>query len=324
MKKLLIILACLSLILTASNSLIASGGGGGGGGGGDGSSKTDQPSFYGPGKSYPTKEAAEAAAEEETRQVDQSIKAKSWFVKGCFIGTASQDSLMAQSSTDTVKGTTDTVKDTTKVEPKEKQEKPEPTIIDKFKEKLEKIDPPPKNVPLAPRGDISHPNYLAQSSTDTPKGTTNTTNTTKEEPKKEKQEPSATDKLKHEIERAVPNVLKPDRENYVPGLPPRGAADDYNCVCAECNRKCGTGHEKWCSYNPKPKSKEAQRCLLAASPISPFITACIEKNQICVLNGTPCCEGLTCKGKFPNTYCKGYRAFREDWIDDEEYDRLAK
>lgn len=33
MKKLLIILACFSLIFMASNSLIASGGGGGGGGG---------------------------------------------------------------------------------------------------------------------------------------------------------------------------------------------------------------------------------------------------------------------------------------------------
>ena len=47
--------------------------GGGGGGGGDGSPKTDQPSFYGPGKPYPTKEAAEAAAEEETRQADQKL-----------------------------------------------------------------------------------------------------------------------------------------------------------------------------------------------------------------------------------------------------------
>ena len=35
MKKLLIILACLSLIFMASNNLIASGGGGGGGGNGD-------------------------------------------------------------------------------------------------------------------------------------------------------------------------------------------------------------------------------------------------------------------------------------------------
>lgn len=94
MKKLLIILACFSLIFMASNSLIASGGGGGGGGG-DGSAAKDQPSFYGPGKPYPTKEAAEKAAEEETRQTDQNVRQGSWFIKGCFIEAAGQDGLIA-------------------------------------------------------------------------------------------------------------------------------------------------------------------------------------------------------------------------------------
>ena len=31
--------------------------------------------------------------------------------------------------------------------------------------------------------------------------------------------------------------------------------DDCNCVCAECNKKCGTGHETWCSSYQKPKAK---------------------------------------------------------------------
>jgi hypothetical protein len=92
MKKLLIILTCFCLVCIASNNLIASGGGGGGGGGGgDGSAAKDQPSFYGPGKPFPTKEAAEAAAAEEARQSDQYVKQGSWFIKGCFIETAAQE-----------------------------------------------------------------------------------------------------------------------------------------------------------------------------------------------------------------------------------------
>lgn len=31
---------------------------------------------------------------------------------------------------------------------------------------------------------------------------------------------------------------------------------------------------------------------------------CIDQGQTCVLGGTPCCGTLTCKGKFPNTYCQ--------------------
>ncbi|HUC60862.1 MAG TPA: hypothetical protein VMF53_02810 [Alphaproteobacteria bacterium] len=31
---------------------------------------------------------------------------------------------------------------------------------------------------------------------------------------------------------------------------------------------------------------------------------CIPSGQACVLNGTPCCGTLTCKGNFPNTTCQ--------------------
>jgi hypothetical protein len=33
------------------------------------------------------------------------------------------------------------------------------------------------------------------------------------------------------------------------------ASDDSNCVCAECGKKCGTGHETSCSSYQKPKAK---------------------------------------------------------------------
>ncbi len=32
--------------------------------------------------------------------------------------------------------------------------------------------------------------------------------------------------------------------------------------------------------------------------------SCISKGAACVLNGTPCCPGASCRGKFPNTYCQ--------------------
>lgn len=31
---------------------------------------------------------------------------------------------------------------------------------------------------------------------------------------------------------------------------------------------------------------------------------CVEKDQACTVGGTPCCNNLTCKGKFPNTTCR--------------------
>ncbi|MFH1615688.1 MAG: hypothetical protein ABIG61_11480 [Planctomycetota bacterium] len=41
-----------------------------------------------------------------------------------------------------------------------------------------------------------------------------------------------------------------------------------NCVCAECNKKCGTGHETWCSSYQKPKAKDtmSQYSYMHASP----------------------------------------------------------
>jgi hypothetical protein len=32
--------------------------------------------------------------------------------------------------------------------------------------------------------------------------------------------------------------------------------------------------------------------------------SCIKKDLICIIGGSPCCAGLKCKGKFPNTYCQ--------------------
>jgi hypothetical protein len=31
---------------------------------------------------------------------------------------------------------------------------------------------------------------------------------------------------------------------------------------------------------------------------------CIPRGQTCVVNGTPCCAGSTCQGKFPYTSCR--------------------
>ncbi len=31
---------------------------------------------------------------------------------------------------------------------------------------------------------------------------------------------------------------------------------------------------------------------------------CVEKDQACTIGGTPCCNNLTCKGRFPNTTCQ--------------------
>ena len=48
---------------------------------------------------------------------------------------------------------------------------------------------------------------------------------------------------------------------------------EINCVCAECNKKCGTGHETWCSSYQKPKANTpigkdtvAQYSYVSASP----------------------------------------------------------
>jgi hypothetical protein len=73
-----------------------------------------------------------------------------------------------------------------------------------------------------------------------------------------------------------------------------------NCVCASCGVKCGSPHKKGvCIYYPKANEQPAElnldNCLA--------FNGCIEKGKICIINGTACCAGTTCKGKFPNTYC---------------------
>lgn len=41
--------------------------------------------------------------------------------------------------------------------------------------------------------------------------------------------------------------------------------DDCNCVCAECNKKCGTGHATWCSSYQKPKAQSDTTSNMLAS-----------------------------------------------------------
>lgn len=49
----------------------------------------------------------------------------------------------------------------------------------------------------------------------------------------------------------------------------------------------------------------ATAALVTALPIvSARAQSCISKGAACVLNGTPCCPGTSCQGKFPNTYCQ--------------------
>jgi len=47
--------------------------------------------------------------------------------------------------------------------------------------------------------------------------------------------------------------------------------------------------------NEQPAELNLDNCLA--------VNGCIEKGKICIINGTACCAGTTCKGKFPNTYC---------------------
>jgi hypothetical protein len=80
---------------------------------------------------------------------------------------------------------------------------------------------------------------------------------------------------------------------------------EINCVCAECGKKCGTGHETWCSSYQKPKADTPIINDLAAGDTNIVVgDNCIEKGLQCTLNGTPCCAPYECKGKFPNTYCQ--------------------
>ncbi len=76
-----------------------------------------------------------------------------------------------------------------------------------------------------------------------------------------------------------------------------------NCVCAGCNKPCGSGHESWCIYKPKAKPPIGNDLVARRTDIV-LGANCIEKGLQCTLNGTPCCAPYQCKGKFPNTYCQ--------------------
>jgi hypothetical protein len=97
---------------------------------------------------------------------------------------------------------------------------------------------------------------------------------------------------------------KGKEESYLPKESPVQLAE-INCVCAECGKKCGTGHKTWCSSYQKPKAKPDIASGILALNINTVLGAsCIEKDLQCTLNGTPCCAPYECKGTFPNTYCK--------------------
>lgn len=72
-----------------------------------------------------------------------------------------------------------------------------------------------------------------------------------------------------------------------------------NCVCAECGKKCGTGHETWCSSYRKPKAKpdaETQKAITLS-----FSESCEENTTgtfLLALGGKLCCvEGGKVIGK---------------------------
>lgn len=99
-------------------------------------------------------------------------------------------------------------------------------------------------------------------------------------------------------------------------------AASYNGLCTKCGHewtstsaptkcpKCGNigiTYNKTSSINTTDGSK-VQSCaandFVAGDNNIVLAANCIEKGDACILNGTPCCPGSDCKGKFPNTYCK--------------------
>ena len=68
-----------------------------------------------------------------------------------------------------------------------------------------------------------------------------------------------------------------------------------------------TTEEAQCRRTPDVSESEPQSDPLSRSAMSirlDMADSCIEKDQACVLHGTPCCGTLECKGKFPNTTCQ--------------------
>ncbi|MBA4389877.1 MAG: hypothetical protein C0399_02945 [Syntrophus sp. (in: bacteria)] len=91
-------------------------------------------------------------------------------------------------------------------------------------------------------------------------------------------------------------------------------AAEYHGLCSKCNHnwvstskptKCpncgntGITYSKSTSENTVDKEK-----LVAVDNNIVLASNCIEKGLQCTLNGTSCCAPYSCKGKFPNTYCK--------------------
>lgn len=82
---------------------------------------------------------------------------------------------------------------------------------------------------------------------------------------------------------------------------------------SECVNNCLKG-VSGCVKNCRDKDKQSDNSgentkalLLASCDLagnSTLAANCIEKDLICILNGTPCCAPYKCKGKFPNTYCQ--------------------
>ena len=54
---------------------------------------------------------------------------------------------------------------------------------------------------------------------------------------------------------------------------------EINCVCAECNKKCGTGHEVWCSSYQKPKANTPIEKDIVAQYSSASASPAEEKRQ---------------------------------------------
>jgi|GEM_PF-2230253 len=58
-----------------------------------------------------------------------------------------------------------------------------------------------------------------------------------------------------------------------------------NCVCAGCNRPCGSGHESWCIYKPKAKPDiETQKAVILSSSEEN-----ITETFLLALGGKLCC-----------------------------------
>jgi len=83
----------------------------------------------------------------------------------------------------------------------------------------------------------------------------------------------------------------------------KGKTYSQNCVCAYCGNACGTGHKSWCIYKPKAKTPMPNDLVTSDDNIV-LADTCINEGYACILHGTPCCAPYSCKGKFPNTYCK--------------------